>query len=64
MRAVFEFICEDCQRDIISIGHQDDIPVCYVCRYIRAFPNMPEEIKAKLRGDDDEPPTKNRRTYQ
>jgi hypothetical protein len=51
------FTCEDCGRLIMALGYHDDVPVCGICRYIRAFPEMPEEIKAKLRGDDD-PPTR------
>lgn len=47
-----EFSCEDCGGDIIALGCHDGIPVCYVCRFIRGCPGMPEEVKAKLRGND------------
>ena len=47
-----EFICEDCERNIISVGYHDGVPVCNVCRFIRTVPEMPKEIKAALRGED------------
>lgn len=48
--SAIEFTCEDCKRDIISLGHHDGIEVCYVCRFIRGCPEMPDEVKDQLRG--------------
>jgi len=47
-----EFVCEDCERNIISIGYHDGIEICNVCRFIRTVPEMSEKIKAVLRGED------------
>lgn len=50
----FEFVCDDCRRDIISLGYHDGVPVCQVCRFIREYiPNMSDDMKAKLRGEDE-----------
>lgn len=46
------FVCEDCGRDIISLGVHDGIQVCAVCRYIRLYPDLPDDVKAKLLGND------------
>lgn len=47
-----EFVCTDCDNEIIAIGYHDGDPVCGICRFIRGCPDMPEDIKAKLRGND------------
>lgn len=49
-----EFICTGCGDNVFWFGEHDGEPLCSICRYIRAHPNMPEDIKAALRGDDDE----------
>lgn len=46
-----EFICEDCGDDVHKFGEHDGLSVCATCRYIREHPDMPEHIKALLRGD-------------
>lgn len=48
-----EFVCTDCGNEIIAMGYHDGDPVCGICRFIRGSPDMPEDIKAKLRGHDD-----------
>jgi hypothetical protein len=47
-----EFICEDCGDHVYAFGEHDGVPVCGTCRFIRQHPDMPEETKAALRGDD------------
>lgn len=49
-----EFVCEDCGIDVIQFGYHDGLNVCQVCRWIRSVPDMPEEMKAHLRGDSTE----------
>jgi len=47
--AAFEFICEDCGDEVHHYGDFDGVPVCCTCRYIREHPDMPEEMKKRLR---------------
>lgn len=53
-RATPDFICEDCASPVFVVGGpHDGKPVCGTCRFIRERPDMPEEIKRTLRGEDD-----------
>lgn len=47
-----DFVCEDCGDSVFVFGDHDGFPVCATCRFIRAHPDMPENIKATLRGDE------------
>lgn len=49
-----KFVCEDCGIYVIQLGYHDGLNVCHVCRWIRTVPDMPEEMKAHLRGDSTE----------
>lgn len=47
-----EFDCTDCGVHVFQvISDGFDFPVCHICRFIQERPQMPEEIKALLRGD-------------
>ncbi len=46
------FICDDCHTRTYWYDEPDDVPVCKVCRYIRAHPDMPESRKRQFRGED------------
>lgn len=48
-----EFVCEDCKIPVFKYGDHDGLNVCGVCRFIRTVPDMPEKIRAHLRGEPD-----------
>ncbi|MGY3393411.1 hypothetical protein ACVWW6_006002 [Bradyrhizobium sp. USDA 3311] len=46
-----EFTCTDCGTLVIQVISDDfDFPVCHICRFIGERPQMPEWVKALLRG--------------
>jgi hypothetical protein len=47
-----DFICEDCGVAVFVVGKWDQVPVCGACRFIRETPDMDEETKRLLRGED------------
>lgn len=48
-----EFVCEDCGKNIVSFGALDTLPVCGVCRFLRAIedPEEREKVRQHLRHD-------------
>ena len=49
-----EFVCTDCgYRVFVAVALDDDgTPVCRTCQFIGEHPQLPEDIKSLLRGED------------
>lgn len=50
-----EFVCVDCGHNVVSplVLISDGEHVCAVCRFIRGVPDMPESVKARMRGEEE-----------
>jgi len=48
------FFCEDCDAVVFTVGLDPtpEVHACFACRYIRAHPDLTDDIKRALRGDD------------
>jgi hypothetical protein len=47
----FQFICRDCGYEIFVFGERWSEPLCATCRWLADHPDMPESVKAMLRGE-------------